>query len=128
DCQAAPHGEHLLFCLETRGRKPNVVTTVNSRWPGRSDPPRGCQARQLAWFQVQRARIVMAVAAGEPIAAIAARLKCDPATVWRVGRRYEQGGLALTLGEVDVSNHCTNLVAFSLAFAFVRKAQRNGSG
>ena len=51
------------------------------------------RARRLAWFQVQHARIVLAVAAGEPIGAIAARLECDPATVWRVCRRYEQGGL-----------------------------------
>jgi transposase len=47
----------------------------------------------LAWFQVQHARIVLAVAAGEPIQAVAARLECDRATVWRVCRRYEQGGL-----------------------------------
>jgi hypothetical protein len=47
----------------------------------------------LAWFQGQPARIVLAVAAGEPIQAIATRLECDRVTVWRVCRRYEQGGL-----------------------------------
>ena len=50
-------------------------------------------SRRLAWFQVQHARIVLGVAAGQPIATLAARLECDPATVWRVCRRYERGGL-----------------------------------
>jgi transposase len=57
----------------------------------------------LAWFQVQHARIVLAVAAGEPIQAIAARLEYDRATVWRVCRRYEQGGLQeLLLDELRI--------------------------
>src|SRR5205807_9234062 len=47
----------------------------------------------MAWFQVQHARIVLAVAAGEPIQAIAFRMECDRSTVWRICRRYEQGGL-----------------------------------
>src|SRR2546429_3802379 len=34
-------------------------------------------SRHLAWFQVQHARIVLAVAAGEPIQAIAGRLECE---------------------------------------------------
>jgi len=50
-------------------------------------------SRRLAGFQIQHARIVLAVAAGEPIQAVASRLECDRATVWRVCRRYERGGL-----------------------------------
>jgi hypothetical protein len=46
----------------------------------------------LAFFQVQHARILLAVAAGESIQSVAARLECDRATVWRVCRRYVQGG------------------------------------
>lgn len=50
-------------------------------------------SRHLSYFQVEHARIVLAVAAGEPIQSVASRLECDRATVWRVCRRYEQGGL-----------------------------------
>ena len=63
--------------------------------PGCGPPHPGSRRPQptLAWFQVQHARIVLAVAAGERIRHMACRLECDRATVWRVCRRYEQGGL-----------------------------------
>jgi Winged helix-turn helix len=51
------------------------------------------RSRRLAWFQVQHARIVLAVAAGQRVGDVASRLECDRATVWRICRRYEQGGL-----------------------------------
>src|SRR5712691_8720010 len=73
-----------------RGRKPRPLTLAAPDVPILQGVAR---ARHLAWFQVQHARIVLAVADGEPIQALAARLECDPATVWRVTRRYEQGGL-----------------------------------
>jgi len=73
-----------------RGRKPRPLTVAAADAPVL---PAVARSRRLAWFQVQHARIVLAVAAGEPIQAIAARLECDRATVWRVCRRYEQGGL-----------------------------------
>ena len=47
----------------------------------------------LPAYQVQRARIVLGAAAGESIAGLAEKNYCDPATVWRVCRRYERGGL-----------------------------------
>ena len=53
------------------------------------------QSRHLPWFQVQHVRIVLAVAAGELVHAVALRMECDQATVWRLCRRYEQGGLTL---------------------------------
>jgi hypothetical protein len=73
-----------------RGRKPQPVTLA----PG--DLPRLQQlARQVSrpFFQVQRARIVLAVAGGQSVQGIAARWECDPATVWRLCRHYEQDGL-----------------------------------
>ena len=73
-----------------RGRKSRRLTLLPD------DVPilRGvAQSRRLAWFQVQHARIVLGVALREPIGALAARLECDPATIWRVCRRYERGGL-----------------------------------
>jgi len=47
----------------------------------------------LPWFQVQRAKIVLAIAAGEQQCSVADRLECATATVWRVCQRYRQGGL-----------------------------------
>ncbi len=74
-----------------RGRKPRPLTLA----PGDASRLRHV-ARQLSlpYFQVQRARIVLAVAQGEAVQDIAGRLECDPATVWRTCRRYEQAGVA----------------------------------
>jgi Winged helix-turn helix len=55
--------------------------------------------RCLPWFQVQHARIVLAVAAGQRIRTVASQTQCDEATVWRVCRRYEQAGLAALLAD-----------------------------
>ena len=73
-----------------RGRKPHPLTVAATDAPILRAVAR---SRHLAFFQVQHARIVLAVAAGEPIGSVAARLECDRATVWRVCRRYEQGSL-----------------------------------
>src|SRR5205085_227863 len=79
-----------------RGRKPHPLTLAAADAPILHAV---AHSRHLAFFQVERARIVLAVAAGEPIQSIAARLECDRATVWRVCRRYEQGGLEKLLLE-----------------------------
>jgi transposase len=73
-----------------RGRKPRPVTITDADLPILQAV---AHHRRLAWFQVQRARIVLAVAAGEPIQVVAAQMECDRATVWRVCRRYQRGGL-----------------------------------
>src|SRR3954453_7338678 len=72
-----------------RGRKPRPLTVAAADAPILQAVARG---RHLPFFQVQHARIVLAVANGESIQAIADRLGCDRTTVWRVCRRYEQGG------------------------------------
>jgi hypothetical protein len=72
-----------------RGRKPRPLVIAASDLPILQAVAR---ARCLAWFQVQHARIVLAVAAGEPIHSVASRMECDPDTVWRVCCRYEHGG------------------------------------
>jgi hypothetical protein len=57
------------------------------------------RADSLPWYLVRRARIVLALADGEPSHGIAARMECDEATVWRTRRRYEEAGLdGLTAG------------------------------
>jgi transposase len=48
----------------------------------------------LPWFEVRRAKIVLAIAAGERQCSVAARLECDEATVWRTCKCYRQAGLA----------------------------------
>jgi hypothetical protein len=77
-----------------RGRKPRRLTLSPADVPILHGV---AHSRRLAWFQVQHARIVLGVASGECIAALAARLECNPATVWRVCRRYERGGLRALL-------------------------------
>ena len=83
-----------------RGRKPRSVTLAPADL---AHLQRIARQPALPFFQVQRARIVLAVAAGEAVHSIAARWECDPATVWRFCRRYEQDGLAGLLAHADRS-------------------------
>jgi hypothetical protein len=74
-----------------RGRKPNPLTLR----PG--DEPilyQIARSQTLPWFQVRRARIVLALAAGARSGAVAAQMQCDEATVWRDCQRYQKDGLA----------------------------------
>jgi hypothetical protein len=73
-----------------RGRRPRPLTIQPADTPILQTVAR---SRHLPWFQVQHARIVLAVAAGERVCDVASRLECDRATVWRICRRYEEGGL-----------------------------------
>src|SRR5215207_1801500 len=77
-----------------RGRKPRPLKVADADTPVLEAVARH---RRLCWFQVQHARIVLAIAGGEPVQAVASRLGCDRATVWRVCRRYEGGGLSKLL-------------------------------
>ena len=45
----------------------------------------------------QRARILLSRAAGEGVAAVAAKVDQDPATIWRVCERYRRHGLQAAL-------------------------------
>src|SRR6266496_3792339 len=74
-----------------RGRKPRRVTIATAddavlRLIAKGDG--------VPWYQVQRARIVLAIAAGERTQRVAKEMGCDEATVWRTCRRYEQAGLS----------------------------------
>ena len=57
------------------------------------------RSRQLPWFQVEHARIVLALAGGEAVQSIAWRMECDRTTIWRIARRYQQCGLEPLLSE-----------------------------
>jgi hypothetical protein len=74
-----------------RGRRPEPLTIA----PPVADTLRAvAHSDSLPWFQVRRARIVLALAAGERRRPLAARLDCDEATVWRTCERYRREGLA----------------------------------
>lgn len=85
-----------------RGRKSRGISLTAHE---RSLLQQVARSRTLAWFQVQRARIVLAVADGERIQTVALRMQCDPATVWRTCRRYEQVRLEGVLAEAPRPGH-----------------------
>ena len=79
-----------------RGRKPRQVTIAPSdysvlRWIARGG--------DLPAYQVQRARIVLAIADGKRTQNVAEEAGCDQATVWRICRRYEEQGLSGLLAD-----------------------------
>jgi Homeodomain-like domain len=73
-----------------RGRRPRPLEIAPHDVPILQQIAR---SRSLPWYQVQRAQILLAVAAGEPIRSLAIRTQCNPSTVWRICRRYEDAGL-----------------------------------
>lgn len=73
-----------------RGRKPQVLQIAPDDKPLLQQMAR---SQTRPWYQVQHARIVLAIAAGERVQAVTSQLQCDPSTVWRVCRRYEQTGM-----------------------------------
>jgi hypothetical protein len=42
------------------------------------------RSRILPWFQVQRARLILAIAGGERVQMAAFQMQCDPSTIWRL--------------------------------------------
>jgi DNA invertase Pin-like site-specific DNA recombinase len=79
-----------------RGRKPRCVSISSTdlfvlRWIARNE--------DLPQYQVQRARIVLAIAEGARTQRVAREMQCDVATVWRVCRRYEEMGLTGLLAD-----------------------------
>jgi transposase len=74
-----------------RGRRPERLTIA------RRDADAlhaAAHSDSLPWSQVRRAKIVLAITAGEHQSSVAARLECDESTVWRTCQRYRRGGLA----------------------------------
>src|SRR3954464_7267511 len=57
------------------------------------------RSQTLPWYQVRRARTVLAIAAGQRTAAVASHLECDVGTVRRTCRRYHDTGLRGLLEE-----------------------------
>jgi hypothetical protein len=85
-----------------RGRKPRRFLLAAHDKPILE---RIARSRTLPWFQVQRARVVLAIAEGARIQTVAFQMQCDPSTVWRLCRRYEEAGLEGVLAEVPRAGH-----------------------
>jgi hypothetical protein len=85
-----------------RGRKPRDFTLAAHDIPILQQIAR---SRTLPWFQVQRARAVLAMADGERVQTVAFQSQCDTSTVWRLCRRYEQAGLKSLLAEAPRTGH-----------------------
>src|SRR5262249_59846409 len=78
-----------------RGRKPSVLSLA----PADMDRLRiTAHGDCLPWYQVRRARIVLAVAAGQRTRDVASHLDCGVATVRRTCERYRRGGVGGVLG------------------------------
>jgi transposase len=73
-----------------RGRRPDKLTIAQQDQDALHYV---AHSGSLPWFEVQRAKIVLAIASGERQCSVAACLECDEATVWRACQRYRQGGL-----------------------------------
>lgn len=80
-----------------RGRKPRRLLLAAH---DKSILEQIARSRILPWFQVQRARAVLAIAEGARVQTVAFQMQCDPSTVWRLCRRYEEAGLEGVLAEM----------------------------
>ena len=85
-----------------RGRTPHPLSIAPADLPILQQVARG---EFLPWYQVRRARIILAYARGERTSSIALRIECDEATVWRTCRRYERLGLTGLLAAPCRSGH-----------------------
>lgn len=85
-----------------RGRQPQLLHMAPDDKPLLEHMAR---SQTRPWYQVQHARIVLAMASGERVQAVASQLQCDPSTVWRVCRRYEQAGMIGVTERVPRAGH-----------------------
>jgi hypothetical protein len=73
-----------------RGRKPRRLCVDTADL---TILERVARSESRPWYQVRRARIVLANAQGVHNSTIAFQMQCNEATAWRTCRRYERGGL-----------------------------------
>jgi Winged helix-turn helix len=73
-----------------RGRKPRPLALAPEDVPHFQ---RLARADSAPWFQVRRARICLAIAAGQRVRVVASQLQCSTATVRRACRLYRRAGL-----------------------------------
>jgi Winged helix-turn helix len=85
-----------------RGRKPQRVRVARA---DRVVLEHLAHREVAPWYQVRRARILLAMAAGARTQTVAQQMQCDVATVRRTCRRYEVRGLAGLLAPPARSGH-----------------------
>jgi len=73
-----------------RGRKPCPLKIAVGDLPILR---RVARQRSLPWRQVQHARILLEVAAGQRVQDVARQVGCATTTVWRICRDYKTAGL-----------------------------------
>jgi transposase len=73
-----------------RGRRPDLLSIPP---PELDRLQKAAHSDTLPWYQVRRARIVLAIAAGDRKGDVAAQMECGEATVWRTCERYRLEGL-----------------------------------
>ena len=73
-----------------RGRKPRPLAIADH---DHTPLQQVARSETLPWYQVRRARTVLAIAAGERTEAVASHLECDTGTVRRTCLRYIEAGL-----------------------------------
>ncbi len=73
-----------------RGRKPSPLSIDTH---DRAILQEVARSETSPWYQVRRARTVLAIAAGQRTAAVASHLECDAGTVWRTCQRYKDTGV-----------------------------------
>jgi hypothetical protein len=78
-----------------RGRKPRPLTISS---PDRTLLEQIARSESLPWYQVRRARTVLAIAQGQRTCVVAFRMQCDVETVRRTCQRYREVGLEGILG------------------------------
>jgi len=77
-----------------RGRKPEYVSLQAEDIPRLQQIAR---SQVLPWYQVRRARIVLAMAEGQRVRTVAFQMQCAPRTVRRTCLRYQTQGLSSLL-------------------------------
>jgi len=77
-----------------RGRKPFPLTLSPGDLVLLEEVAR---SQSRPWYQVRRARTLLAIAAGERVQTVAFQAQCNVDTVRRTCRRYQISGLAATL-------------------------------
>lgn len=85
-----------------RGRKPDRVRIARA---DRGVLDQLARSEAAPWYQVRRARIVLAIAGGARTHLVAWQMQCDVATVRRTCRRYAAAGLAELLAPPPRSGH-----------------------
>ena len=85
-----------------RGRKP---THLLLRAEDVSSLQQIARSHSLPWYQVRRARIVLAIAEGQRVQAVAQKMEWATRTVRRTGQIYETQGLKGLLKRVHRAGH-----------------------